>query len=134
TQRESSRKSSRKADDETIVFSAIPWTKRLNRSGSERRQELPARSTRSKRNVGFTNPQHVLDVAMVVVGFDYDVLDLLLNADAAAFRKRRLERSIDIGWKQLRRNGCVSQRTKWPPEEKARRFSNCCRSLKQILI
>src|ERR1051325_4517370 len=133
-QRKPSRKASRETDDETIVVALIPWTKRANRSRGEWRQKLAARSARRKRDVRFTQAQQVVHVPMIVISFDDDVFDLLLHTDADAARERRLEAAIDIGGKQLRRNRRMRQRAKRSPEKEARRFADCRRSLKQILI
>src|SRR6185369_8875108 len=86
------------------------------------------------RNVGFAKTKQVLHIAMVVVGFDHDVLDLLLEADAEAFGKRCLESTIDVCREQLRGDGCMRQGAKRSPEKESRRLPHSCTRLNQILI
>src|ERR1051325_3923010 len=71
---------------------------------------------------------------MVVVGFDNDVLDLLLYADTQALRERCLKRAIDIGREQLRRYRGVRQRAKRSPEKEPRSFADSRSRLRQVLI
>src|ERR1043166_8012306 len=120
--------------DKTIVGSRIPWTKRSYRPARERRQELPARSTRCKRDIRFAQAEQVVHRAVIVIGLDDDVLDLLLHSDADAPRKRRLETAIDIRRKQLRRNRGVRKRAERPPEKEPWRLSYRGRSLEQGLV
>ena len=71
---------------------------------------------------------------MVVVGFDDDVLDLLLYADTDTLRERSFERAIDIGRKQLRQYRGVRQRAKRAPEKETVCLAHSGSGLGQVLI
>src|SRR4029078_13373099 len=110
--------------NQPVIFSLIPWAKRLDWTSRERRQQRPARCSRGERDISLTNRAEALDVAMVIVDLDYDVLDLLLQTDTQTFSERRLKRAIDICWEQLRRYRCMRKRAKRSSEKEAGRFTN----------
>ena len=81
--------------------------------------ETDAGGSRRERDIRLANAKQVVHVAMVIIGLDHDILDLLLNTDAEAARcKRRLESAIDIGRKQLRRYRSMRNAPNGPQKKK----------------